>query len=89
MHKQHTVAHFRTNRCFEQRNVPALGWMFCPMLWLWLKYMFLDVLLVWKQSKTSRSVSSPTKTVGCDTFSEAAMVVCTINRSASAVACSV
>ena len=51
--------------------------------------MFLDVLLVWKQSKTSKSVSSPTKTVGFDTFSEAAMAVCTINRSASTVACSV
>ena len=44
--------------------------------------MFLDVLLVWKQSKTSKSVSSQTKTVGFDTFSEAAMTVCTINRSA-------
>ena len=27
MHEQHTVAHFRTNHCFEQSNVPALGWM--------------------------------------------------------------
>ena len=51
--------------------------------------MFLDVLLVWTQSKTSKSVSSPTKTVGFDTFSEAAMAVFTIHISSSAVACSV
>ena len=57
---------------------------------LWGKtYMFIDVLLVWKQCKTSKSVSSPSKTVGFDTFSEAAIAVCTINRSASAVACPV
>ena len=53
------------------------------------KYMFLDILLVWKQSKTSKSVSSPTNSVSFDTFSEAAIAVCTINRSASAVPCSV
>ena len=66
-----------------------LGGCFSPCFGSGRKYMFLDVLLVWKQSKTSKSVSSPTKTVGFDTFSEAAMAVCTINRSASAVACSV
>ena len=66
-----------------------LGGCFAPCFGSGQKYIFPDVLLVWKQSITSKSVSSPTKTVGFDTFSQAAMTVCTINISASAVSCSV
>ena len=63
--------------------------MFFPGFGSGRKYMFLNVVLVWNQSKTSNSGSSPTNTVGFDTFTETAMAVFTINRSESVVDCSV
>ena len=47
-----------------------LGGCFAPCFGSGLKSMFIDVRLVWKQSKTSKYVSSPTNTVGFDTFSD-------------------
>ena len=45
-----------------------LGGCFSPCFSAGRKYMFLDLRLVWKQSKTGKSVSSPTNTVGFDTL---------------------